>query len=112
MNARAQHRIERIMSDAFEQAAQVLEEEVRKMLRARPDRYSRFVLAVGWGPTLFDRDGKVVDQNTGTNDGKRPICARARKLLDFADEFYDRYGADNREVCAAASPQEQAPNAR
>ena len=58
MNRRAQDRIDRIMSDAFEQAAQVLDAEWQKLLRARPDRYSRFVLAVGWGPMLFDATGK------------------------------------------------------
>lgn len=95
MNKRAQDRIDRIMSDAFDQAAQVLDAEWQKLLRARPDRYSFFVLAVGWGPTLFDVSGKTVEAHE-----KHRCCAKAKQLLDYSVDFYDRFGGDNRKVYA------------
>jgi len=92
MNKRAQDRIDRIMGEAFDKAATVLEVEFRKLLDAKPNCYSRFVLAVGWGPSLFDVNGKIVDESDAN------CCAYARRLLEYAGDFYDRYGADNREV--------------
>jgi hypothetical protein len=90
MNKRAQNKIDRIMSDAFDAAATVLEVEFRKLLDAKPERYSRFVLAVGWGPILFDQNG------IGLNE--EDCCAWGARLMKYAVEFYDRHGADNRQV--------------
>ena len=94
MNKRAQDRIERIMGDAFEQAAQVLDAEWRKPLQAKPERYSRFVLAVVWGPTLFDASGQIIKEH------EDKCCPRAKQMLAYSDKFYDKFGADNRQVTA------------
>jgi hypothetical protein len=100
MNKRAQSRIESIMGEAFDRAATILEAEFRKLLDAKPERYSRFVLAVGWGPTLFDASGKIIE-------GER-CCAWGRRLLIYSGEFYDRYGADNRQVLPTFTQERQA----
>lgn len=84
--------IERIMSDAFDKAASVLEREIRRFLKASRGRYSRFVLAVGWGPSLFAADGSLVKD--------WQLKGRARETIDLANRFYDRYGADNRQIKA------------
>ncbi len=102
MNKVSRDHIDRIMGDAFTRAADVLEAEFRKLLDAHPDRYSRFVLAVGWGPTLFDANGKIVETYQPN------CCARARRLLTYSYEFYDRFGADNRQVYPTAASGERA----
>lgn len=85
--------IDTIMSNAFEKAARILDAEVSKLLKAYPTRFSRFVLAVGWGPSLFGSDGRLVKDVQ--------LNTRARKVMDLANHFYDSYGADNREIDAA-----------
>lgn len=90
--SRAERAIERIMSEALKQAASVLDAEVSKFLRANRTRYSRFVLAVGWGPTLFAADGKIVEEWR--------LKGRSLEMMQFAARFYDAYGADNRQIVA------------
>lgn len=89
---RTERAIDKIMSEAFLNAAVLLEREIVKLFRVYPGRYSRFILAVGWGPTLFDSSGNVVKSHT--------LPRKGRDIMALADRFYDRYGADNREVCA------------
>lgn len=92
MRSAAQKEVDHIMGEAFSRAAQVLEREAKKLLRAQSSNYSRFVLAVGWGPTMFDANGKIVREYAMDQHGQT--------FMQFADDFYDRFGADNRQVTA------------
>jgi hypothetical protein len=87
-----------IMDTAFDRAATVLGKEVSRFLQANRDKYSRFVLAVGWGPTLFDINDHVVQE--GPDLDRDPV---AKRLMHYATDFYDRYGADNRQFTAGES---------
>lgn len=93
----ANSKIDRIMSAAFLQAVLVVEEEARKLMRKNPARYDHFVLAVGWGPTFFNAEGKAVEE-WGDRGPNAKLCAKGRAFMEFATEFYDRFGADNRVV--------------
>lgn len=93
----ANSKIDRIMSAAFLQAVLVVEEEARKLMRKNPARYDHFVLAVGWGPTFFNAEGKAVEE-WGDRDRNTRLCAKGRAFMTFVTDFYENYGADNRIV--------------
>lgn len=92
MTSRAQARMDRILGEAADKCTTILHEEARKLIKRRPRRYTRFVFAVGWGPTLFGPDGGIVAHHEA--------CALGRKFLELADHLYERGGADNSEVRA------------
>jgi hypothetical protein len=62
----------------------------------------RGVLAVGWGVTVFDHDGKMVDEykpkDRGGGMSKHPMSAKLKRVVAMCDEFGDRFGLDNSEV--------------
>jgi hypothetical protein len=88
---RLENRIDKIMGEAYEKASALIDAEVTKLLQAKPQRYDRFVMAVGWGPTWFGPDGKIIDEDD--------MCAKGKKLAAYITEFYDRFGGDNHQVC-------------
>lgn len=93
MSKRAQGKIDRIMGDAYERAFEVLEEEVRKFMRADP-RFVEYFHMVGWGPGFSMVDGTHVQWTH-----KMPT-KRGREMLEFCVTFYDTYGAGNERVRA------------
>lgn len=90
MSKRLEAKVDRIMSDAYEQAWVHVRREVYKMMKRNPRRFKCFWNAVGWGPTFFGPDGKAVDEDD--------MNARERVLAKYLDEFYDTYGGNNEKV--------------
>ena len=88
---RTMKKIEHIMSDAYLCAADLFEADAKRVLRRYPDRYSRLVMAVGWGPTLFDKNDDLVRD---VDRQPKPVV----ELIAAAVAFYDRFGGDNRQI--------------
>lgn len=94
MPKNAKQRIDAILEEAHEEIGAVLDDEARKLLEAEPTRYRKFVLAVGWGPMLFDTNGRTAEPEA--------MSKRARAFMKLADHVFETCGGDNRQVTATA----------
>lgn len=88
---RDQAKIDKIMSNAYEEAFKVLQNRVLGFMKSNGD-FVEYVHAVGWGPAFYRADGSCVQY------AHDMPSATGRAVFEFCNTFYDTYGAGNERV--------------